>query len=410
MLTRLLDSDEKIFIQMKCYTQLVIELEDNSKIPEYVHKIQKYLFGFHLKSDGKSLILHHDKQPVYDLPRGMKDYKEICDWMYINLTPPTSKALAAIATRDNIIGININHLCGDGKTFKILTEALPLPEQDVKYAIPPSPFALFKDEITKIIRSGLKPYFLNEDPNLSRIIPKEKPDNILKSGGFNVQRSHVSKLVCNTNGVIKGLTESLWTAGTLTIAAYNGTLSPCGASTPVDLRPYIKGHFDKFEVCNSIGKIPVYAEMIPDETVGDLGRRMREDFQRKNKNNEALGYQAATYRVIVEGNPFPPAPGMGFELSNVGPVKLKRPIKDILMSCIAPAGPSHDCSCITFSTISEIPEFNQIVTDFLFSNQTLSLHDAVRINKSIQYALTHIKPEMKIKDALDELTKFQSQQ
>ena len=410
MISRPLDTVEKVFINMKCYVQLVIELEDEKAAPEFVNKLQKYVYGLHLRADDDNSILHNNKQPVYEIPKGMNDYNQISNWIYTNHTPPIHQALAAVAARDNLVAVNINHLCGDGRVLKILTETLPLPEQEIKYAIPPSSFTLFKDEIDQLARSGLKTYFIAEDPNISRIIPKEKPENILNATGFDVKSSHVSKLVCNNNGKIKGLTESLWTATTLGIAAYNGTLSPCGTATPVDLRPYIKGNFGQFEICNSVGSISVCAEMNPEETVEDLGRKMRQDFIRKNKNNEAFGYQVATNRALIQGNPYPPIPGLGFELSNVGPVKLFKPIKNILMSCLCPNGPSYESSLATFSTISEIPEFNQITTGFIFSNHILSLNDASRINGSFQYALTHIRPEMKIKDALEEIKRFQSQQ
>ena len=407
MKSRQLDSVEKAFISMKCYAQLVIELENEKRVLEFINKLQKYVIGFHLKADDNNLILHHDKQPVHELPKGMTDHQQITDWIYHNHTLSTSQTLASIAARDNLIAVNINHICVDGRILKALTETLPLPEEVVTHSVPPSQYSLFKDDIERINDLGNKMYFPNEDPRISRLIPKQKPDNILKNTGFDMKKMPLSKLACNKNGKIKGLTEALWTAGVLTIAAYNETLEPCGASTSIDLRHYIGGNYGQFEIGSCVGSVSACTDMIPEETVGDLGEQMRKDFQRQFGNHEAFAFQASAHRVLVQKNPYPSIPGVGFELSNIGPVKLQRPIKNILMSSMSPEGQLNMFSCASFSTVSEIPECNQITTGLFFSNQTLSLKEASLINDSIQFSLSHIKPEMKIIDALTEVKGFQ---
>ena len=43
MKSRQLDSVEKAFISMKCYAQLVIELENEKRVLEFINKLQKVL-------------------------------------------------------------------------------------------------------------------------------------------------------------------------------------------------------------------------------------------------------------------------------------------------------------------------------------------------------------------------------
>ena len=410
MISRRLDPIEKFFANVFCYTQLLIELEDNKRVPEFVHKLNKYIVGFHLKINGDNITLHNNPQPVYDIPKDIRNYRDITNWLFYNHTPPLNQAFGSIAVRDNLICVNINHLCSDGVNLKNLAESLPLPEMDVKHVIPASTFTIFKDEIDHVIQSGIKSYYLSEDPLISRVIPKRKASCSLKNSGVNFKTAHVSELVCNHNGKIRGLTETLWSAIVLSGAVYNNNkLSPCGTATPVNIRPLLKGNIGKFESCNCAGSITTTAEIILDETVGDLGRRMRDDFTRKYNNGEVFGFQAAIKRAVVQGKPYPEPPGVGLELSNVGPVKISRPITNVFMSIYFPAGPSAESSFLTYSTVSDIPECNRITSSLSFSDYTLHLKDASLLNKSVMYAITHIRPETKIRDALDELRKFQSQ-
>ena len=96
MLSRPLDPIEKFFANVLCYTQLLIELEDEKKVPEFIHKLQKYALGFHLKADGDNLCIHHNKQPVHEIPKKLKNHREIADWLFHNHTPPLNQCFGSI--------------------------------------------------------------------------------------------------------------------------------------------------------------------------------------------------------------------------------------------------------------------------------------------------------------------------
>ncbi|OHT02709.1 hypothetical protein TRFO_30113 [Tritrichomonas foetus] len=412
MISRRADPLESMHLVAPCCTQLVLELEDKKYVPEILQKLEKYVVALHVKSDGNNLV-HHEKKPeIFEIPKSITTFSDIAEWHFDNHTLPQKEAMASLAVRDNIISINCDHLCGDGGYLKTIVENIVKDGQPNPEPLPISAYELVGKSLHQYENSNYTYYSHAKD--ISRIFPKLKPDKKASRGLFEVCSSKIKDLTCymkngEQKGKVKGLTEALWAAFTLSIAAYNDKLDPCGLCTVVDMRRYIPNGYlyNHWNMCQYVSHILTYANINEKQNVTDLTRQMRESL---NKGfNEGCHYKTMVTlkKMATEPHILEPVPGKATALSNVGPIFVKRPINDIFMSVIASNDELNGMSLLTYSTVCDNHENDKVYSEFAYSDADFSRADALLLNASVDFSLRNVGFETPISEALEMIKHFQ---
>ncbi|OHT01459.1 hypothetical protein TRFO_31726 [Tritrichomonas foetus] len=425
--SRKLDLLEMMFASSPCWIQLSIELEDERYVPQFVESLQKSLPGLRMKMNADEIIIHNKEQPILQIPKEIKKLNEVSNWHCINHTPSIHEVLASIAVRDNIISINHNHVCSDGTYLKNIVEKIvdqigknlrSNNEADLKNLLPQSGFAAFKQSVDNQMNSIY--YFYNEDPFISRIMPHRPIQPSHQTGIYELFESKISDLAIVKNskdGKVKGMTESLWASIILSIEAFNQynnkTSMGHGASTVVSLRPYLSGKFAEFNEkfpwhvgyqCSAI-RTSTDGPLNMNDKISDITGKMRSQLMSKIQQGEQFKFMAATRR-LQSGMFYPQQPGLGIELSNVGPVRIKRPIKDFYMGSLGPADAAGGCCLFTYSTICEDHSHDKIRTQLLYSDRDMNPIDAKLVAGAIDFALREIGPENSVGDSIEILKQY----
>jgi hypothetical protein len=191
-----------------------------------------------------------------------------------------------------------------------------------------------------------------------------------------------------------GLTDALWRASVLTAHAFE-TQKSYGCFTWVNMRPFVND--------NSVGCVAaqcsVVAEGITYETtVGELEKRLRNDFVAKLKR----GYCVGGIKSIIDNVPTPRPPSVFFDVSNVGYFPTVGPFVDAWGQMTPRARFFTDN--IGLSSVTTYGNENAKLTlRYPYSQFVFTRAEASRAFRAIVHSVKNIGPEMKVGDAIREL-------
>lgn len=397
MISRPADACEKLFLKSNSFVQMVLELEKPSDVPEMIEKIYNRVPGLHIRSDGEQLYMKKAPLEVYKLPNNIVSLNHAAEWMFDNHTPPYNKALASLAASDTKIVLNVNHMCSDGMFIKNLIESLPKKEVSTIDQIPISVFTNFKNQIPPNSDGA---YLFDEDPNISRIIPQiaTEPKNTRLSSVYD--EFELSELACNQNGKIVGLTDMFWVASSLAVMVSNGKLGKCGTATAINMRPFLDQSQKNLSIGNHVASISATAKLDLDDTIKQLAQKLRNSFNENLKNGLHYKHLAATYRAIVLGQVLEHPPGLGFEVSNIGPIRIGKQINDIFITNLMPSCHVDGVCLESYSKLYENNKKAQISNIFFFSDQDMHVKEATLLAESISQILKNVKYEQTVRSAI----------
>ena len=400
--------NEKWYFLSKTICQMSLQVEKPSFVPGIVEKLKNRTLGLKIKFDGKNFIRVNDEIDVLKLPSSVSTAEEASEWSRKHFFPDFSKRLATIAANDNFISLTVNHAVGDGGYLKNLLNSLSDPYYDnsAEEKLPIPLESYFEDRIRDAETKGVK--VVDNDLSLTRALTAErKPDARIENALTRsiLFRIDSKDLQCYNQQIKapKSLTEYLWTSICLSAMAFNKKVSDFGCCTWVDTRSFLPKNKQKsLDICNNFSGISAFAKAKEDSTIASIGREMRIDFDNKYRNNYLFSY----LKAAAENEPLLKPKGVGVELSNLGPISIKKPIVDVHFGIQMNSEYVEDLfSVMNSSIISE--ENNTVNINFRYGPNKITDQEAKQLSKYIVHTLKHIPSDTKINDAIKMLQQIQ---
>ena len=386
--------------------QFALKVNNPDLVPETVRKLSKSVFALHAWIDKENLCYDPNTDiSVFKLPE-FKTLEEGCSYMFRQHHLPYSMRLGSIGHNKDTVYLNVNHLAGDGAYFQYLFKQLKEQNssyfRNLKVDFIRSSDEVFKDQIASATHFELPPFI---DPKNSRIIPRDlvgrtkDPVTAVTSRKTDL---HNLQVFNKQTGKIHGLTDAQWVFLTLSSCAHNGgDISKQSCSVISDLRSYLKEY--DFSNVNHFANLAVSTNVTKDNTIADMMKAFRADFNRRRATSELFGY--------LKGPSIPfdlkPPEGVDIELSNVGRFDLSgTPYTDLwLTSHINSACCPNHLATITYSITGNGK--NELVSLNRFASEVISVREIDVIARSMHYGLENVPLNTTVGEAVDMLQDFQ---
>ena len=410
--------------------QLSIEFEKQTEIQKNVEKLLKYSVPLHTRIEGERLVYTNDIN-VFKMPK-IEKISDSCDWILkkqkkMQIEDNKSFPAAIIAYNDKFITFSSQHLCCDGGYFKNMIKLIQNDEEIEKtpweYLSIPGDFIL-KDTLKSI------------DPNIIYNSKKETTHILSREENFERHKDQCvrastllingKKIKCYGNGKIQKLTDSLWSSLLLSMTAYNcnkksdssddseeinqnfqkidDLILPktIGTATCIDLRDRFllpKKLHSTWGVSNFLSILSHSAQLNKKDSIGKIGQRLRESLKERIQKGHLPSYFLYN-RDQTKVN------GSAAEVSNVGPIFISNPIKDVFMQ-INYNDPIDSAllSLLSWSVISQ--EKNEIALRLRYQPSWLHDYEADTICASVKFALEELPLDMNVIEAIKEIMSFQ---
>lgn len=406
-----LDPLEYIFILWKGFMQLSVEFEKPSDTDKAVDEVLKCMNSFRIKTNYLSLIPTDNKPTIHKIPSDLKSLKDVNSWMYRTHTEKLTKAFGSIARDDHRIVVNSSHICNDGVYLARLIEHLSHPELYGTRNALSLPRSGTQDFEHDVFTAPDYPACCGSDALISRI--HQKHHDTVSKYNIDLLEMPISKFASynKEDDSIHNLSEALWTTMALANAAHNNrSLSGFGISTVLDLRRILSKEDRKaLDLQNYIASMPVCGYPTMDMTIGDLSKRMRDDFNYKLKNKYYFGHMKSVHAAVFRFWKTRETAGLGIEMSSIGPIRIQNPVKDCCITLSSPDDkPLTSTSLMNYTIIDETKQTKKFVGQLQYITAELSERDANAYLKSIEYGFENFKDSMPISKAIDELAHFQA--
>lgn len=380
--------------------EFAFEVSHPKYIPEYIDRIQKIMLGFHVCTDGTNLIQKHKVEDPIKLP-DVNSLMEACDWLGNNLHP-YDKSIATIAANDRFIVLCSNHLSADGGLLAKMCQMI----QDPNFTPPKLP------TFPEPFEHTFAEHFKRTDTNFEYFNPSELtsyrskdgliPENIERFARFSSFKEDIKNFQCYDHKTKKchGITESSWNALTLSMNALAGKLDKIGCVTCTDLRYAIN---PGIQHQNTFAFITPCAPVSPYQTVEELGKLMRNDFEMKKARGDPIANFSPHFK-----RDYPEAQSATAEVSLMPPFHIRKPIVDAYGQILSQDIRETSVAFLGFSVLNDDTQQHTYYGRFRSSRQYLNDYDAHTLIKSIHHFLVNIPSSVTVKEAYDELRRFQS--
>ena len=193
-----------------------------------------------------------------------------------------------------------------------------------------------------------------------------------------------------------GLTESLWTSLCLSAMSINKKLSNFGCSTCSNIRGFGNSKvLNNLDVCNCYSAITVKTKAREDATIEEIGRELRNDFKKKYNDESLFAYLKA-----LGGNiPVLGLKGVGTEITNVGPIPIKKPVVDCHLGILMNSDFTESVISLMGSSVIS-SEKNEIALRLRYGPNKVSEEEATKIAKRIVHLMKNVPKETRIDEAL----------
>lgn len=415
---RLMSPDEAFFVGYinRVYCQLAVEVEPGH-LDRVLDKIKKSAAGLYIKTDGKEFIrntIDYDTVTVHQIPKEVKTLSELCDWSWQEYTPAYNYALASVSADKNRIVLNSSHAISDGGFLFTLLGNLMNPSanhvfEHVTTQTGTLRGGFLKNQFDEFLKNRNElshqwPQLTDHDLTYEKVqeivhLPNlydHRPPRLIKE----IKPESLSIYDAKT-GKMRGLSEFLWTGYCMAINVLNGHYGPIGLETCMDFRRLIP----RDQVDNTFGNaFTNFALAVknprPQMTIGEICADFREMFNQIRKSGWFFKEYLTPLRFKRAGNCIA-------HLSNVGPVRIKAPIKDFYCQV---HGYEHGLrpfiQCTTYSKIFNQKDLNTIIFHLRYSQNMLDNKMGRDLFEVFMHFLTHTTLDMKSGDVFDELMHF----
>ena len=416
----MLDS-ERVFADLanNVFIQFAFEVEQPQYTSNILNKIKNSTAGLYLKSDGFNLISNL-KDPnsitVHKIPKSVKSLTDCCDWIYKSYTPDVNYFLASIAADETRIVINSNHSITDGGYFSFLLENLQDPSTNITFTQSSS---VPKDARNELLKDQFDNFLKkNEKLNVFHSIDKNKITHLTlqeyvdppDSGNLiptpfraTIKASELSSSIFNqSTQKVTHLTEFLWTGLCLAINAKNGRFGPIGVGSCMDFRRLLPKEKIDLSFGNAFTNFFLFVKNAsPKMTVAEICSSFRDSFNEAKENDEFYKEFLFPSDFAYENCPIS-------YVSNVGPMRIKSPIKDFYAQCTSTELGIRPSFLVTsYSKVKKEINLNDVVLCMRCSPFVVSRKLASDVFETYIHFLKNVNASMKSGDVLNELIQFQ---
>jgi hypothetical protein len=334
---------------------------------------------------------------VERLPSSIKTTFQAEEWARTQFAGRSmSERAAFIAANDLFVAVLTSHSVCDGGSMHSLVNMRPVKAPRFPYAVD----LAFSDEIAGLSKDRIERYIAEGD-RISWLPRSKTVDPGAKWCGYVVEDMQPEQLLCYNKETrsIKGLTEALWSALVLPFIASTGC-GKIGCATCYDLRPYVPWK----AVGNIYAALPVVCGRVGDDTMTleEVGQEMRKDFRMKVKNKDYILPLKTLYAEYAPG----PNRRLTPQYSSMGIIRLEDPVIDLLGGGMSSAKGNKGTIIVLNQTL-KTKEGLTVSNRLQYSPAVLNKKDATRLLRSIGYVLRSIPQQTRLREAIDELKKFQ---
>ena len=391
LVSRKMAATEKQFTFIRPSTiQLAFDVEDPTAIPPMIGTVKRTLGALHLRTDGENVFPTDEPVKVHQIPESVTDLKDSILWVRENANTDVTYPLATISASSHKLVINANHGFADGGTlFQTFKEVMnPTPNFPKLLPIPLVVEEVFAKELKNAVpvtREWRNPYITH--------LKVDKPDQADPNDteGFVQSEVPASSLFCCTNGKVKGLTESLGACAVLSAKAIHDLGDKFGLQASVDLRRFMTPE-QKRNVSSVVGCMVLQAPN--PRTVGELCDQLRASLEHEVSTGQPFNHWKWLIEVGKETYPFI---GLGLYLSNIGQFKIRKPVRDVMIQATG-AKTSELLLVLSYSVVSDTQ--NIVKNQICYGQAMTTRAQAARYSKLTDFALTHLRRNMTIDEAL----------
>lgn len=340
---------------------LALKFESKNDVKDIIEKMKNEILGLNLRTEGEFYVQNKKEDiQVHQLPPStyFKSIQEMTQWAAYKYVPDIHQELGTISVNDDTIVLHLNHSVSDGKYFAGVVNHIC----DETQIVPKSYFPItFDEEFSEEIKERLKspPKFYDNDVN-----------NTIFSN-FGMKRIDCEKLhdcICDVKTFAnydlntkkcKNLTAAIVTGYSLSLSALDRkeTISHLGGSLAVDMRNVLKEKkiFNIANIIKNTRAVPSkkknkkqktnnpytmnqanFFSIIPIAIPVSSSSKISECYKKINDNIN-------THTVLHKEDLFDLRCSMGFKnpkeksegvmagFSNLGPIHIKSPIKDLYL-------------------------------------------------------------------------------
>lgn len=400
------------------FVQFALAVDHPYELPDLLEKIKNSTAGLYLKTDGIHLFNNFQETnsiEIHPIPKEVKTLIDCCDYICNTYTPDPRYSLATICADETRVVINSNHAITDGGYFTYFLNDVQDPLFKNKFARKaPEPrdiiTDLFKKEFDAFLSRKDKDHFSTIGYNdITRLKSQEMtdlPDHYNKSSSSlraTIKTAELSPCIFNKKTrKIKHLTEFLWTGLCMAINAKNNEFGPFGVGSCMNFRRLLP----REKVDQSFGSaysdfFLAIHEVSPRMTIKEICSLFRANFNKiKNTDFFYKEYMFPT-QCLMENCPIS-------DVSNVGPIRIKSPLKDFYIQCSSNEyGLRPFLQVTSFSKLKKEDGINDLMLHLRYSPFIVSTKNASEIFDTFLYFLKNVNESKKSGDVLDELIHFQ---
>lgn len=396
---------EHLYIHIiPCNIQLAIKVEDSSVIPEYIKRIKQTSLALRLRADDNNLYRTTEDSPVLKIPENITDMKSAIEYSLLNCQPQKTFPLANIAHNSNMIVFHSIHTFCDGAMLMRIVEEIQHPTNPRMPESLPTPVLItLKDTLDKLptlshdFRDPICTHFKNTIPKV-----EDKTDIFQNIVG----KYPVSTMKCynNNTGKVEGLTEFMGASLVLATKAINDIGDGYGLQCAINLRPYLPEHRRRdLDIVDHVSNFIMNSKN--PRTVGEMCNDFVQCKKYALKNKTFLSHTKWDVEHYVNGNDEVQLPNIGLanSISHVGQVRIKRPIKDIMMR-VDMEDPYEFICVVAYSVISETE--NTFRSHLNYGRVATTKRDMQRLNDAYGFVLQNVGKDTPIKEAISMIKQF----
>ena len=396
---------DSFFNQTHQMVQIALRIKEPKRIPEIIDRLTDLVLGFHLSTNETNYFYKKRKVDPIFIPN-FDDLEEAGRYMFQNHSPNFNECMGTLGANSDSIVINLSHACADGVYLLNLCDMVAhFDKQIPEYPkFPISASESFAAQIHSKSTEQCPDLFTNK--NAIRIktnpnIPPEKTSPFAKYVRIDIPLHEMAMYDAQTKK-LKNLTENLWTSYILSASALNNNIDETGVVTCINMRQFLKPEQINWGMCNHYSSVTPFCEITENDTVAELGRRMRNDYNMKLKK----GHQFSFLESLEENEDITKLPGFLIELSSIGKFKCEGLVEDVFVKYSTSdkaCDPmiSHHC----FSIVS--PQKSVFNGMFCYKSSMIDERTAYSLGKGVEFALRNITKDMKIGKAVDLVKEFQ---
>ncbi|OHT12094.1 hypothetical protein TRFO_03715 [Tritrichomonas foetus] len=421
MLSKAIPASYQFELSGKKMVQLAFEVESKSFIDKIVNHFSSNVLGLHLRLKPGFLVYKPNSAIIHHLPDNLTSLESASDFLAKNIDNENS--LGNIGYNDHQVVLNVSHSLADGGYFKFLTKSLfsdDFGKKKLNASFPKEVREIFADEINSSSIENIGYWYHN--PKVNRIFSGSQNRIPSKYAKYFTVRMNSDSLKFvqrdNKNNSLHGVTESLWLSLFLASIVHtqkqkNNFSLPEFVSMPTctDFRNKIKGKVD-YSICNCYSHVTPFARVEANKTLKEIGSEMKKDMKmRLNRNDDLAFMKFLDSDECAKANKKPKIPGVNIELTYVGPLEIKKPVVDAWCSLVMEGKPIENIlSLMGFSVFDKERSLNDMVVRLRYASSMLTDKEVSDIIKSLEFCMKNIVMEMTVKDAVEEINKFQLSQ